>query len=795
VSNPQSSAQGDVAGEPAGARKEALRKSAVRFTIAVAVLAACGPASQPGIGPDVRRELDHGADAATTWITRARTGSRIDETTAIATGYLERLRLGLGSPFRLIEIALNDTRLPDTVRTRLAWAMLARTRSRNTYQIEPVALDRIGLHRRSASPGSGRLHLDLIDGAIRQSTDPRSGELAVRLAYMLAAAAGDLGNGAPDVAARAAALIRDRELARTDVIRLLRESSDSSANPLDLVARWRAERRFEVEHPPMQALTSESELNAMQYAPLLANALHDLAAREPSVVQSVAQPGTASLLGRLAALRLEAAADSSAFPPATPIAISVLLHADELIQSPWIARTEKEQREHFVGNAASEESFAAGLAQLRRGSAYDAGPAVIALAAAVAMRSSAQEAVWLPGLTGPSVRELQERYGLASVTFGDDVPAEWRPYFRRLIDSSLSDLRLVLPALDLRGLNVHFTDEGRQEATLALHDPRNRRLVLPPLTGAGTLAHEIAHDLDWQIALSRYRVRGDYASDRAVRLSTGDRFSVKLQNLADNSFELSGTPERTSHANRPAEVFARNMDWFVAASLAAKGRIDGYLSSVQDDMLTGYGSVRPPDISGNAGNALISILDDVAPLYPETREWFVKHYGRARSLTPYDLMRRVLESSPADAATDLAMSAWPGEARFESVERARDAGFAAIDAWVCNTPGATFFRDYEAARRELVLTAAKARARGIALQLIRSIGGRTAEEWSARRLESQRGAFDDSPDDATVDAITPIIERARQAGTAELPSTAIRIGLQSPPADCATGPLRITNLF
>jgi hypothetical protein len=772
-----------------------LRKSAVRFTIAVAVLAACGPASQPGIGPDVRRELDRGTDAAAAWITRARNPGSIDEATAIATGYLERLRLGLGSPFRLIEIALNDTRLPDTVRTRLAWAMLARTRARSTYQIDPVALDRIGLHHRSAAPGSGRLHLDLIDGAIRQSTDPRSGELAVRLAYMLAAAAGDLGSAAPDVAARAAALIRDRELARTDVIRLLREASDSSVNPLELLARWRTERRFDVEHPPMEALTSESELNAMQYAPLLANALRELAARDPSVVQSQAQPRTATLLGRIAARRLEAVADSNGFPPATPIAISVLLHTDELIESPWIARPEKQQRQHFVDNAVGEESFVAGLAQLRRGSVYDAAPAVIALAAAVAMRSSAQEVVWLPGLGGPSVRELQERYGLASVTFGDDVPAAWRPYFRRLIDSALSDLRLVLPALDLHGLNVHFTDTGRQEATLALHDPRKRRLVLPPLTGAGTLAHEIAHDLDWQIALHRYRVRGDYASDRAVRMATSDRFSARLQDLADNSFELSLEPDRASHANRPAEIFARNMDWFVAASLAAQGRIDGYLSSVQDDMLTGYGSVRPPDISGNAGNALVSILDDVAPLYPETREWFVKHYGRARSLTPYDLMRRVLESSPADAGTDLAMSAWPGEARFESIERARDAGFAAIDAWVCNTPGATFFREYEATRRVLVLTAAKARARGVALQLIRSVGGRTAEEWSARRLDGPRGAFDDSPDDVTLAAITPIIERARQAGTAELPSTAIRIDLQSPPANCATGPLRITNLF
>jgi hypothetical protein len=40
-------------------------------------------------------------------------GQQSDETRAIALAYFERTRLGLGSPFRLIDQAMHDPRLPD----------------------------------------------------------------------------------------------------------------------------------------------------------------------------------------------------------------------------------------------------------------------------------------------------------------------------------------------------------------------------------------------------------------------------------------------------------------------------------------------------------------------------------------------------------------------------------------------------------------------------------------------------------------------------------------------------------
>src|SRR5690606_65212 len=343
---------------------------------------------------------------------------------------------------------------------------------------------------------------------------------------------------------------------------------------------------------------------------------------------------------------------------------------------------EHEARIAFMQSAVDEEAFAAELALLGSAGPNDVAPALTALSGAVGMRSYAQEPVWFPGFGGPSARELTERYGISAITYSDSIPATWRPYLRRMLDLAFGDLRLVMPALDVSGLRVHFGSSPENVPTLAMHDPSKRRLLLPPITSAGTIAHEVAHDLDWQVALRRYRVRGDYASDRATR-SRGDRLAMHLRDLAHGLLEAPRPGEPAVHATRPAEVFARSIDWFVAVALAENGRSNGYLSSVQDDILTGYGTVRPPDVTGSAGDALMTILDDVAPVYPRTRQWFLRTYGTARALTPYDLVRHVLEvddsTGAARALTPLRLEAASVTAvRVETVADARDDAFNAI---------------------------------------------------------------------------------------------------------------------
>jgi hypothetical protein len=746
---------------------------------------------------ELRRDMAAGREAASAWIAGAR-AAEPDVEAVIATGYLERQRLGLGSPFRLAELALRDPRLDEDGRERLAWAILSRTWDGAGYQVDGAALDRLATRREDLLRGIGGYHLRLIENAVRESSDPRAGELAVRLAYALAGVDAALSSQAVRTVANAAALIRDREVARQDVRRLFRAAEVDGLEVLQLLTVWRAERKFEVELPPAMPLPQRVELEAMDMAPRLAQSIRSLTRRLESGDNTTLQPSIAvqsPLLTPAAALRLREAADSMNMPPQTPIVIATRMHRAELMGRRALTRSERQAREVFEARAVDEERFVAEYALLQRVPPFDATTSVIAIWAATAMRAYGQESVWFPGMGGPSSRELEERFGLGSLRFAETVPAEWRPYYRRQLESAFVDLYRVLPALDLKGLHVLFGEVSPAGSSLALHDPRARRIVLPPSTSAGTIAHEVAHDLDWQVARRRFRVRGDYASDHAMR-GGKDRLSMWVQDLAVASlgtFTADEPDAMLPHMRRPAEVFARNVDWFVAMSLAAEGRINGFLSSVQDDVLTGYGTVRPPDISGAAGNALLSILDDVAPVYPVTRDWFQRHYGSERALTAYDLVRRVTEVTAAERAGEAAPYAAlaPVESALQAVETAKARGFAAIDDWICRAPGASYNPQLERSRRKLVVEAAAASARGIAMQRARELAGAEGEQWLARRFFGAPWPRPADMDPAVVDMLEALADAARSVERVDVRIPSLRFDLSGPPRHCADASLRL----
>ncbi|HEU5209973.1 MAG TPA: hypothetical protein VFU06_11335 [Longimicrobiales bacterium] len=767
--------------------KRLLRRT---MMIAFAIGAAgCAQSDADRFSGEVRQGLDEGAAAAAVWIEEARTTQPSDES-VIAAGYLERLRLGLGSPFRLADYALADPRLAPPVRERVAWAILRKTLEQQSYQIDPRAFDRLS---QPGGPGSGAAHLDLITDAISESPDPRTGELAVRLAYALASAEGSLTPGATKLAAQAAALVRDRTLAAEDVRQLLQASEASGVPAFELMRRWRQDRLFRVEQPQLAASAPDRERSAMTLAPRLAEALRKLPLRPQESHSHEHAQG--SLLSDVAAQRLIAIGDSMETPPQAPVAIAARMYRRELLDQPWVSAAERAARTEFMQSAVDEEAFAAELSLLVSAGPHDIAPALAAVAGAVGLRSYAQEPVWFPGFGGPSARELAERYGITAITYSDSIPATWRPYLRRMIDLAFADLRLVMPALDVSGLRVHFGSSPENVPTLAMHDPSRRRLLLPPPTAAGTIAHEVAHDLDWQVALRRYRVRGDYASDRATR-GRGDRLAMHLRDLASGLLEAPRPGEPAVHATRPAEVFARSIDWFVAVALAENGRSNGYLSSVQDDILTGYGTVRPPDVSGSAGDALMTILDEVAPVYPRTRQWFMRTYGTARALTPYDLVRHVLEADDNASGNALApLSLETGSAgtvRVVAVAQARDDAFSAIDQWVCRAPAASHDRALEEARRTLVSEAASARGRGIALAQAEQIAGPRGKAWMMR-------AFYGAPwppvelDEGTLELLTPIAESVLELSVVreELPKDVFRLARIQ--RDCADAPFAVVQ--
>ncbi|HWV57813.1 MAG TPA: hypothetical protein VNZ57_10205, partial [Longimicrobiales bacterium] len=134
----------------------------------ILLVAGCGADQHAGLGPDVRRELVAGREYADRLAESGRRSVDVDAELAVAIGYLERHRIGLGGPFRLLDQVLTDPRLGEGTRSRLAWALLALTVDGAGYQVDPAALDRMGPAGLENVPGAGRHHLELIEVAIAE---------------------------------------------------------------------------------------------------------------------------------------------------------------------------------------------------------------------------------------------------------------------------------------------------------------------------------------------------------------------------------------------------------------------------------------------------------------------------------------------------------------------------------------------------------------------------------------------------------------------------------------------------
>jgi hypothetical protein len=249
----------------------------------------------------------------------------------------------------------------------------------------------------------------------------------------------------------------------------------------------------------------------------------------------------------------------------------------------------------------------------------------------------AQEEPWFPGSGSLSVADLRAEFGLAGVSFERDVRADWQPYYLRMIGTSLRDLQRVLSGLSVAGLRISVAAGGLPDTILALHDPATRTIRMSIYSSPGTLAHELAHDLDWQAARSLYAGSG-YSTDRAVREQRGP-LAASMRDLAAARVVRRGV---TPTEERPAEVFARSVDWLVAVSLAADGRSDGYLTAVQDAALTGYTTVSPVSMIFGAARPLVDAVEEMTSLSEPVRDGFLAQWSDPRAVDPYLLVRHVL---------------------------------------------------------------------------------------------------------------------------------------------------------
>lgn len=622
-------------------------------------------------------------------------GVRGDEL-AISLGLLERLRLGLGSPFRLVDEALADPRLEPSRRDRVAWALLGRLSRGDAYVVDPSALEGWGPWSADGRGATGAAHLALIEHAIRSASDPRAGELAVRLAYVIAAAKGSIATEAVEPAASIAALIRDRELAREDLRDLLADAAEHHTNVFELLSERRIERAFRVEQPPMAPLSAALRTEAMNAVPALVRALDTL---DQVATPALSERPTTPVIGTHFAARLRELGEER--PPMAEVVVT--LHGYP--------------RNGF--HATNEETLAAGSALLADADSVDStrrASALALVASAVAVRPLAQSAPWFPGdefagsADAPDVTDLTSEFGLKSVTFSRAVPMSWRPYYLRELRDGLRDMEDVFPAFSVNGLRVQFDADDMRDSALAMHNPRTRALELSVVTSAGTLAHELAHDLDWQAARRLYAHGSGYSTDRAMREKRGP-LATSVRGLADARIVRSFSGPLPPLNDRPAELFARGTDWFVASTLAQEGRVNGFLTAVQDPMLSGYAAGPPTALGSAAAGSLVSAIEQITYLPDSTREAFMAQWADPELVDPMLLVRRVLETPALSRGMDFRFGMWRRGSSFTvPLSQVR---LPSPSVCVANpSPEAM-------ARERLLMLAIDARAEGLALRRAR----------------------------------------------------------------------------
>lgn len=510
-----------------------------------------------------------------------------DSATAVASGYLERGRLGLGSPFRLVDLALVDPRLGDLRRT-VAWALLAQASRGDGYQVDPLAL------QGSAGP-DGAAQRELIRHTVDDASRPAVGAVAVRLGYELAALEGTVSRGVRDAAVDAAVLEQDRLTAMRDVHRVFSTASHDGDDVLATVSRLRAARALDVEAPSMDAVPPSAGTEVVNGAAQVLASLRGMSTPANDSLRRLRPllPGDEAV--RLARL-------GAALPPNSAIGVAMRMLPSV------VGSDATDPVAPVVASSPNEETFVAALAltrgDLSRAEASRVGR--LALRAAVHLRALGQEQPWFPGMPAPRSGEVMADLGLESVRFDASIPQSWRGYYLRMLQTSVGDLRTVLPGVSLRGLSVSFTRGELPDSALAMHDPRTRTLHLSVALSAGTLAHELAHDLDWQTGRRLFPQAGGYGTDHAVRDATGP-LARSLRGIA--AARIAQPPVPLS--SRPAEQFARDVDWLVASGLAAAGKTDGYLTAAQDPFMTGYASAAASDFTVDGASNVVEAVEEM----------------------------------------------------------------------------------------------------------------------------------------------------------------------------------------
>ena len=147
--------------------------------------------------------------------------------------------------------------------------------------------------------------------------------------------------------------------------------------------------------------------------------------------------------------------------------------------------------------------------------------------------------------------------------------------------------------------------------------------------------------------------------------------------------------------------------------------------------------------------SLLDIMQGVAPVEPSAAAWALETHGPQRRLSPAELTR-VIASSGAEL---------PPLERFSAIAATRDRSLSTIQNPSCRMTSAEGLRRLIAAQRGLADAAARATARGAAVEAARELATQSglprwhADEWLSARLSGAP-----APADTALIAIAPQLE-------------------------------------
>ncbi|MDB4908623.1 MAG: hypothetical protein JWO05_3407 [Gemmatimonadetes bacterium] len=532
-----------------------------------------------------------------------------DPERAVALAYAERARLGLGNATRLADLATRDQRMGWTLRMRLADALLLQAEAGRSPDVASLV----------AASGD-QATLEAVTRAMQR--DPRAGTTPVRAALLLGASARAIPRDVARMGIFISSLEGDRVASRADALALREDAGRSHSDPLALLAARRLAGTLASEQPAVEGRASMASLASPGSAAALVDSL--------AVAVEGAAPRRAPLALRLgeadAAVLLESALR---LPPQAAVVIT---------QRTWEMAGRARSIDEIAARAPNEEAV---IARWALHGSLDAQAAQFSVELASALRPWAQEPAMLPGQVGPTADSLRVAWGLASVRFDASIPERWRPWYRAQLDRALRDFARVFPDARFAGLNVNFRAHAISDSALALHDPRTRTLELPIATASGALAHELMHDLDWQLARRRDgALASGYASDAGVAL--GGRLSAALRAAGVEPAPTPATGAAAPRRARPAEALARGGDWLVSSVLARSGVSDAMLSGVQDALVLGHAGAVP-GLGRGGTSLLVESVDALAHLPRLTREVMLREASDRGAASPMLALRSALQ--------------------------------------------------------------------------------------------------------------------------------------------------------